>query len=112
MDPYAAFFSEYLNPFFLDDDLPLPNFDLQYSLPSINYYQIKPRQESVENGKTNTEKNQTPTTSGSAPHIPLNPAPVSSNIVFLDDSFNIQMADYNDPEIEKLMNDISEECLQ
>ena len=58
MDPYAAFFSEYLNPFFLDDDLPLPNFDLQYSLPSINYYQIKPRQESVGNGKKNTEKNR------------------------------------------------------
>jgi hypothetical protein len=51
MDPYAAFSNEYLNPFFLDDDLPLPNFYLQYSLPSINYYQIKPRQESVENGK-------------------------------------------------------------
>jgi hypothetical protein len=57
-------------------------------------------------------KKQTPTTSGSAPHIPLNPAPDSSNIDFLDDSFNIQMADYNDPEIEKLMNDISAECLQ
>ena len=57
-------------------------------------------------------KKQTSTTSGSAPHIPLNPAPDSSNIVFLDDSFNLQMADYNDPEIEKLMKDISEECLQ
>ena len=55
---------------------------------------------------------QAPTTSGSAPQISLNPAPDISNRDFLDDSFNIQMADFNDPEIEKLMKDISEECLQ
>ena len=112
MDPYAAVFNEYLNPSFFDDDLPVPNFELQYSLPSINYYQFKPRQESVENVEINIEKNQTPTTSGSAPQISLNPAPDISNIGFLDDSFDIQIADFNDPKIEKLMNDISEESLQ
>jgi hypothetical protein len=46
------------------------------------------------------------------PHISLNPAPDISNIDFLDDCFDIQMADFNDPQIEKLMNDISEESLQ
>ena len=57
-------------------------------------------------------KKQAPTTSGSAPQISLNPAPDISNRDFLDDRFNIQMADFNDPEIEKLMNDISEKSLQ
>ena len=61
-------------------------------------------------GGGNTETNQTPTTS--APQISLNPAPDISNIDFLDDCFDIQMADFNDPQIEKLMNDISEESLQ
>lgn len=56
MDPYAAVFNEYLNPSFLDDDLPVPNFELQYSLPSINYYQFKPRQVSVENVKKTLKK--------------------------------------------------------
>jgi hypothetical protein len=27
MDPYSAVFNEYLNPSFLDDDLPVPNFE-------------------------------------------------------------------------------------
>ena len=90
MDPYAAVLNIYFNPSFLDDDLPVPNFDLQYSLPSINYYLFKPSQESVENGKKLLKKTQTPTTSGSAPQIPLNPVPDISNIDFVNDSLTFK----------------------
>ena len=79
-----------MNPSFLDDDLPVPNFGLQYSLPSINYYLFKPRQESVENGKKLLKKNPDPTTSGSAPQISLNPVPDISNIDFLNDSLTFK----------------------
>lgn len=121
MDPYSAVFNEHIDPSYMDPDLPVSNFNMQYDVPSINYYQFKsraPATTTIPSTCTNTSAPQPSTSANlsfqphssatpgpSFQHVPQNqpiisltPAADISDLDFLDDSFDIQIMDVNDAE--------------
>ncbi|CAG2222089.1 unnamed protein product [Mytilus edulis] len=110
MDPYSAVFNEYLDPLYLEDDYEVPQFDVQYTQPQINYYTFKPAKtpspikpnENKENEVNITETETQPQT------LQLQQIP---DLDFLDDSFTTQISELPNCDFEKFLSNISEENL-
>ncbi|XP_071149033.1 uncharacterized protein [Mytilus edulis] len=110
MDPYSAVFNEYLDPLYLEDDYEVPQFDVQYTQPQINYYTFKPAKtpspikpnENKENEVNITETETQPQT------LQLQQIP---DLDFLDDSFTAQISELPNCDFEKFLSNISEENL-
>ena len=83
-------------------------FDVQYTLPSINYYSFKSRIN--QNAPSTLILNQTQTASDKSSQSSTNNVQVS-DIDFLDDSFDFEIASLQNPEIENRPNNIGNETL-
>jgi hypothetical protein len=111
MDPYSAIVNDKSQPSYDDDALnlsDLPAFDVQYTLPSINYYNSKSRIN--QNAPSTLILNQTQTASDKSPQSSTNNVQVP-DIYFSDDSFDFEIASLQNPEIENLLNNIGNETL-
>ncbi|VDI20987.1 Hypothetical predicted protein [Mytilus galloprovincialis] len=110
MDPYSAVFNEYLDPLYLEDDYEVPQFDVQYAQPPINYYTFKPAKtpspikpnENKENEVDIAETETQPQT------LQLQQIP---DLNFIDDRFTTQISELPNCDFEKFLSDISEENL-
>jgi hypothetical protein len=80
--------------------------NLFFPLPSINYYSFKSRIN--QNSPSTLILNQTQTASDKSPQSSTNNVQVS-DIDFLDDSFDFEIASLQNPEIENRSNNIGNE---
>ena len=130
MDPYLKYFNEFIDASYQENNLEdheLPQFNLECSVPLLNYYTFKPQSTtpSVQNQAVSTDSlNPTVASSladtsssnlssatTSAPDS-FNPQTNISHIDFLGDSFDFQLSSVEDPQIEQLLQGITHENLE
>ena len=113
MDPYSAVFNEYLDPLYLEDDYEVPQFDVQYTQPQINYYTFKPAKTPSPikpNGSKENEVDITETET-QLQTLQLQQIPQIPDLDVLDDSFTTQISELPNCDFEKFLSNISEENL-